>query len=57
MQDRIVGTTMPVLEITLDPGEAIFAESGELSWMTQSINMQTYQLLGCRNDGQVASVP
>jgi uncharacterized protein (TIGR00266 family) len=41
MQDRIVGTTMPVLEVTLDPGEALFAESGELSWMTQSINMQT----------------
>jgi uncharacterized protein (TIGR00266 family) len=41
VQDRIIGTTMPVLEITLDPGEAIFSESGELSWMTQSIVMQT----------------
>jgi uncharacterized protein (TIGR00266 family) len=46
MQDRIVGTTMPVLEITLDPGEAIFAESGELSWMTQSVTMQTSTQFG-----------
>ncbi|MBV8196372.1 MAG: TIGR00266 family protein [Candidatus Dormibacteraeota bacterium] len=41
MQDKLLGTTMPVLEITLDPGEAIFAESGELSWMTQSVVMTT----------------
>ena len=46
MQDRIIGTTMPVLEITLDPGEAIFSESGELSWMTQSIVMQTSTQMG-----------
>jgi uncharacterized protein (TIGR00266 family) len=46
MQDRIVGTTMPVLELTLDPGEAIFSESGELSWMTQSIVMQTSTQMG-----------
>lgn len=41
MQEKILGTTMPVLEITLDPGEALFAESGELSWMTASIVMAT----------------
>jgi uncharacterized protein (TIGR00266 family) len=41
MQDKLLGTTMPVLEITLDPGEALFAESGELSWMTSSIVMTT----------------
>ncbi|HEX6539112.1 MAG TPA: TIGR00266 family protein [Candidatus Dormibacteraeota bacterium] len=41
MQEKILGTTMPVLEITLDPGEALFAESGELSWMTSSIAMTT----------------
>src|ERR1039457_6402593 len=46
MQDRIIGTTMPVLEIMLDPGEAIFSESGELSWMTQSIVMQTSTQMG-----------
>ncbi|GAC1339491.1 MAG: hypothetical protein NVSMB29_06900 [Candidatus Dormibacteria bacterium] len=41
MQDRIHGTTMPVLEISLEPNETIVAESGELSWMTQSVVMQT----------------
>ncbi len=42
MQSRIVGTTMPVLEILLQPGEAVISEAGELSWMTQTIAMQTH---------------
>ena len=46
MQDKILGTTMPVLEMTLEPGEAIFAESGELSWMTSSIVMTTSTQFG-----------
>jgi uncharacterized protein (TIGR00266 family) len=46
MQEKIIGTVMPVLEITLDPGEALFAESGELSWMTSSIVMQTSTQFG-----------
>jgi uncharacterized protein (AIM24 family) len=33
MNHRIVGTVMPVLEITLADGETVFAESGELSWL------------------------
>jgi uncharacterized protein (TIGR00266 family) len=41
MQDRVVGTTMPVLEMQLDPGEAIIAEAGELSWMTNTIQLKT----------------
>jgi len=41
VQEKIVGTVMPVLELTLDPGESIFAESGELSWMSESIAMAT----------------
>jgi uncharacterized protein (AIM24 family) len=41
MQTRIQGTTMPVLEVQLDPNESVFSESGELSWMTQSIQMTT----------------
>lgn len=27
---RIVGTTVPVLEISLEPGEKVVAESGQL---------------------------
>ena len=46
VQDKILGTTLPTLEITLDPGEAIFAESGELSWLTSSIVMTTSTQFG-----------
>jgi uncharacterized protein (TIGR00266 family) len=41
MNDRIIGTTLPVLEVQLSPGESVLAVSGELSWMTQSIELQT----------------
>jgi uncharacterized protein (TIGR00266 family) len=46
MQTRIQGTTMPVLEVQLDPNESIFSESGELSWMTASIQMATHTQMG-----------
>jgi len=41
MQHEVVGSTMPVLEIHLGPGESVIAVSGELSWMTASIDMHT----------------
>jgi uncharacterized protein (TIGR00266 family) len=46
MQTRIQGTTMPVLEVQLDPNESVFSESGELSWMTASIQMTTHTQAG-----------
>ncbi|MGA2965852.1 MAG: TIGR00266 family protein [Terriglobales bacterium] len=46
MQSRIVGTTMPVLEFTLDPNDSIISEAGELSWMTRSIQMTTHTQFG-----------
>ncbi|HEX4154159.1 MAG TPA: TIGR00266 family protein [Acidobacteriaceae bacterium] len=47
MQSRIVGTTMPVLEVMLQPGESVISEAGELSWMTQTIAMTTHtQMMG-----------
>ncbi len=46
MQARIQGTTMPVLEIDLQPNESVFSESGELSWMTGSIQMATHTQMG-----------
>ncbi|HKF47360.1 MAG TPA: TIGR00266 family protein [Terracidiphilus sp.] len=46
MQTRIQGTTMPVLEVQLDPNESVFSESGELSWMTQTIQMTTHTQMG-----------
>jgi uncharacterized protein (TIGR00266 family) len=41
MQHTITGTTMPVLQIGLDPGEKIIAEPGEFSWMTDTIQLHT----------------
>jgi uncharacterized protein (TIGR00266 family) len=46
MQSRIVGTTMPVLEFTLDPNDSIISEAGELSWMTSAIQMTTHTQFG-----------
>ena len=47
MQSRIVGTTMPVLEVLLQPGESVISEAGELSWMSQTIAMTTHtQMMG-----------
>ena len=46
MQTRIQGTTMPVLEVDLEPNESVFSESGELSWMTASIQMTTHTQMG-----------
>lgn len=42
MQSRILGTTMPVLEVMLQPGEGIISEAGELSWMSASVQMTTH---------------
>jgi uncharacterized protein (TIGR00266 family) len=41
MQSRITGTTMPVLEVGLGPGDMIVAAPGELSWMTANVQMRT----------------
>jgi uncharacterized protein (TIGR00266 family) len=41
MDVQVKGTTMPVLEVVLAPGERIVAEAGELSWMTSSIQLRT----------------
>jgi uncharacterized protein (TIGR00266 family) len=44
MQAEIKGTTMPVLEVTLQAGEQLISTHGELSWMTG--NMQMSQTTG-----------
>ncbi|RJO69907.1 TIGR00266 family protein [Nocardia panacis] len=41
MDSRIIGGVMPVLEITLNPGDKLNAEAGQLSWMTESIRLHT----------------
>src|SRR6266481_5710636 len=42
MQNRILGTTMPVLEFALGPNDAVISEAGELSWMSASVQMTTH---------------
>ncbi|HUY07849.1 MAG TPA: AIM24 family protein [Candidatus Dormibacteraeota bacterium] len=41
METKIHGTTLPVLEVTLQDGEKLVAEGGELSWMSPNINLHT----------------
>src|SRR5260370_1465805 len=46
MNYRIIGTTLPVLELQLNPDESVFAVSGELSWMNSAITMNTTTQFG-----------
>ncbi len=46
MQTQIIGTTLPVLEVYLEPGESVISEAGELSWMSQTVAMQTSTHVG-----------
>jgi len=39
MQAEIKGTTMPVLQVSLEQGEEVVSTHGELAWMTPSITM------------------
>ena len=39
MRDQLLGSTQPVLSISLQPGENIVAEAGEFAWMTDSIQL------------------
>jgi uncharacterized protein (TIGR00266 family) len=41
MQHQILGTTLPTLEILLQPGEAIFSQTHQLAWMSDGIAMNT----------------
>jgi len=39
VQDQLLGSTQPVLSISLEPGEHVIAETGGFAWMTDSIRM------------------
>jgi uncharacterized protein (TIGR00266 family) len=41
MQAQTIGSTLPVLELEIGPGERIVAETGQLSWMTAGIELNT----------------
>src|SRR5437588_12278996 len=51
MDPKIIGTVMPVLELTMQPGDRVFAESGQLSWMSMAIQMQTSTTAGGQQGG------
>ncbi len=38
---RVLGTTMPVLEVQLQSGQSVISQGGEMSWMSPSISMST----------------
>ena len=41
MDTKIIGSTLPVLEITLAQNDMIIAQPGEFSWMTESVQLNT----------------
>jgi len=41
MRTMVTKSSLPVLEIELSPGEKIIAETGQLSWMTAGIELNT----------------
>lgn len=46
MESQLRGTTMPVLEVRLDPGESVVAESAQLGWISDGIELETSSSLG-----------
>jgi uncharacterized protein (AIM24 family) len=43
VHEQLLGSTQPVLSISLEPGEKIIAATGEFAWMTDSIQMTSGQ--------------
>lgn len=57
MQAEVKGSTLPVLEMILDPGEAIISNHGELSWMTPNMKLsQTTSNSGQSGGGFMAGL-
>ncbi|MTI96320.1 MAG: TIGR00266 family protein [Firmicutes bacterium] len=41
MEYKVIGSVMPVVELTLAGGEEIYAQPGSMSWMDEGITMET----------------
>ena len=41
MEYRLIGEVMPAVEMRLRQGEAIYTQSGGMSWMSEGIDMTT----------------
>jgi uncharacterized protein (AIM24 family) len=46
MQAEVKGSTMPILEVSLDHGEQVISTHGELAWMTQGVQMSQHTNTG-----------
>ncbi|MEZ0065799.1 uncharacterized protein (TIGR00266 family) [Streptacidiphilus sp. MAP12-20] len=51
MQAEIKGSTMPVLEVQLAPGESVVTPHGELSWMSANVQMSQTMATGGQSGG------
>jgi uncharacterized protein (TIGR00266 family) len=51
MKSTIAGTTMPVLELTLEQGERVIAEGGDVSWLTPGFDIETSTAFGSGGKG------
>jgi uncharacterized protein (TIGR00266 family) len=51
LEPKIIGTVMPVLELSMQPGDKVFAESGQLAWMSMAIQMMTSTSAGGQQGG------
>src|SRR5580692_5098901 len=56
MQADIKGTTLPVLEVTLQQGEQVISTHGELSWMTPNVQMAQTTSTGGSGGGLMAGL-
>jgi uncharacterized protein (TIGR00266 family) len=51
MQAEVKGSTMPVLEVQLQPGEQLISAHGELSWMSSNVQMSQTMSTGSGGGG------
>jgi uncharacterized protein (AIM24 family) len=51
VETRTLGTTMPVLEVSLGPGEKLTAEGGEVAWYTPGMQLETSTRFGSGGKG------
>jgi len=56
MQTEVKGTTLPVLEVILSPGEEVISTHGQLSWMTANMQMTQTTNTGSGGGGFMAGL-
>ena len=47
MESKIIGQTVPIVEIKLNKGETVYTESGGMAYQTEGIQMKTNAKGGC----------